>query len=150
VPEPAPSRQRRVLVADDESSMRLLLRVNLPLAGYEVVEAADGEAALARIRGQTFDLLLLDVMMPKLSGFELAERLRADPATSDASIVFVSARADRADVQRGLDLGAIDYITKPFDPLLLGAHLNALLDGGAPGTGGVSRSMLDGERGNEP
>lgn len=135
--------QRRVLVADDEPAVRLLLRVNLRSAGYEVVEATDGETALSSIRQQDFDLLLLDVMMPRMSGFELAERLRADPATAELPIVFVSARADADDVQRGFDLGAVDYVTKPFDPLLLGEHLNSLLDRTSRGdTARANRSKL--------
>ena len=141
--EPAAPPLRRVLVADDEPAMRLLLRVNLPSAGYEVVEAADGDAAFSSIREQDFDLLVLDVMMPGMSGFELAERLRADPATAELPIVFVSARADDEDVQRGFELGAVDYVTKPFDPLRLGEHLNALLDGASRGDGArATRSRL--------
>ena len=145
-PKPAAAPPRRVLVADDEPAMRLLLRVNLPSAGYEVVEAADGEAALARVREQPFDLLVLDVMMPGMSGFELAERLRADPATAYLPVVFMSARADEEDVRRGLALGAFDYVTKPFDPLRLGEHLNALLEGASSGAStraGRSRLLDD-------
>ncbi|MGN6797698.1 MAG: response regulator [Gaiellaceae bacterium] len=120
---------RRVLVVDDEPSLRLVVRLNLTLGGYDVVEAADGESGYQRARGEPFDVFLLDVMMPPTSGYELAERLRSDPATRDVPIVFLSARADRSDIDRGRELGALDYITKPFDPLLLAARLDALLDG---------------------
>jgi CheY-like chemotaxis protein len=122
-------RLRRVLVVDDESAMRLLARVNLPLAGFEVVEAENGLDALERARAERFDLFLLDVMMPGISGFELARRLRDDPRTAGVPIVFLSARADRTDISEGLSLGD-DYITKPFDPLLLGEHLATLLAAG--------------------
>jgi len=103
--------------------MRFLFRVNLPLQGFEVVEAADGAAVLELVREQEFDLVLLDVMMPGLSGFDVAEHLDGIP------FIFISARADPVDVQRGLDLGAADYITKPFDPIGLGDRIEAALVG---------------------
>lgn len=117
--------------------MRLLCRVNLPHAGFDVTEAGDGETALARAEGEAFDLALLDVMMPGMSGFELAEQLRANAHTRDLPIVFLSARADRRDMRRGFELGAADYVTKPFDPINLGEHLKAVLQ--AVATGDVDR-----------
>ncbi len=126
---------RRVLVADDEAAMRLLFRVNLPLTGFEVVEAVDGDEALAVARREELDLALLDVMMPRLSGFEVAERLLADPQTARLPIVFISARADGRDVRQGLELGALDYVTKPFDPVGLGPHLDSVLEAVARGDG---------------
>jgi two-component system OmpR family response regulator len=122
---------RRVLVADDEPAMRLLCRVNLPLAGFEVVEAADGETALALLRGERFDLALLDVMMPGVNGFGVAERLRDDGV--QLPIVFLSARADGEDIRRGLAAGAVDYVTKPFDPLRIGERLHEALRAFAAG-----------------
>ena len=119
---------RRVLVVDDEPSIRLLCRVNLPFSGFEVVEAADGPSALEEVRERPVDLVLLDVMMPGMGGFDVAERLQSDPATASVPIVFLSARADRADVRRGLSLGAAEYITKPFDPLRLGERLRRIVD----------------------
>lgn len=130
----------RVLVADDEDAVRLLLRVNLPMAGYEVVEAHDGTSALERARAEAFDLLLLDVMMPGLSGIEVAERLRADPSIPDVPIVFVSARADVADIERGFEAGAVDYVTKPFDPIELTQHLGDVLEAVESGTAGRFQS----------
>lgn len=125
-----------MLVADDEPSVRLLLRVNLSMSGFEVVEAADGEEALARARDGRFDLFVLDVMMPGLSGLEVAARLRSEAETSGVPFVFISARADEADVQEGYAVGATDYITKPFDPLRLGERLRAVLDGADGGPEG--------------
>jgi len=121
---------RRALVVDDEPSMRLLFRVNLAMGGYDVVEAGDAAEALSRIAGEPFDVILLDVMMPGMSGFELAGRLQADAATAHIPFVFVSARADDADIRRGLELGAADYIVKPFDPLTLSRRLDGILGTG--------------------
>jgi DNA-binding response OmpR family regulator len=125
--------RKRVLLVDDEPAMRLLCRVNLPHAGFDVTEAGDGETALAHAAREPFDLALLDVMMPGMSGFELAERLHAAAVTRELPIVFLSARADLRDMRRGFDLGAADYVTKPFDPIGLGEHLHAVLQAVASG-----------------
>jgi DNA-binding response OmpR family regulator len=131
---PAPGddvqRQRaahRVLVVDDEASMRTLCRINLELAGYEVGEAADGAAALARVREQDFGLILLDVMLPDMGGLEVAKRLAADERTRDVPVAFLSARASHEDLKRGYELGAVDYITKPFDPLELAERVRDIV-----------------------
>jgi DNA-binding response OmpR family regulator len=102
--------------------------VNLPFSGFEVVEAADGDEALSRARAERLDLVLLDVMMPGVDGFTVAERLRADPATAGIPVVFLTARADDADLRRGRRIGAADYVTKPFDPLRLGDRLRRVLE----------------------
>jgi two-component system alkaline phosphatase synthesis response regulator PhoP len=132
-PTPDAASRRRVLVVDDEPAMRLLCRVNLPLAGFDVVEAVDGASALELLRSQPFDVVLLDVMMPGVNGFVVAEQLRADGAATP--VVFLSARADHDDIRRGLELGAVDYVTKPFDPVAIGERLHAVVsavaDGGA-------------------
>jgi DNA-binding response OmpR family regulator len=107
--------------------------VSLPLAGFEVLEADSGQQALDLARSERLDIALLDVMMPGMGGFELAQELRADERTTGLPIVFLSARADQADMRRGFDVGAADYITKPFDPLQLGDHLNAVLHAVASG-----------------
>jgi DNA-binding response OmpR family regulator len=118
---------RRVLVVDDEPSIRFLYTINLTLAGFEVSEAADGAEALARAGEQSFDLVLLDVMLPDLGGHEVAARLAADERTSGLPIVFVSARANRADLRAGYEVGGIDYITKPFDPVALAGQVEEII-----------------------
>ncbi len=108
--------------------MRLLCRINLDLAGFEIVEAENGAEALAKVRAADFDLILLDVMMPELGGHEVAEQLQGDESTRDLPIVFLSARASQADLRRGFELGALDYITKPFDPIALAARVGQVLE----------------------
>lgn len=106
----------RILVADDDPVIRRLIEVNLGLEGFEVELAADGEDALARARASSPDLIVLDVMMPGLTGWEAAQRLKDDPATKDIPVVLLSARTREEDVRRGHDVGAAAYVTKPFDP----------------------------------
>lgn len=117
----------QVLVVDDDAVIRDLLRVNLELEGYDVVAAADGATALEQIAAAHPDLVLLDVMMPGVDGWEVASRLKADEATAPIPIVFLTARAMRADVKRGTDLGVEAYITKPFDPEELIALVDRLI-----------------------
>jgi two-component system, OmpR family, phosphate regulon response regulator PhoB len=109
----------RVLVIDDEAPIRLLCRVNLEAEGVTVLEAADGSTGLAIARSQRPDVILLDVMMPGLDGWSVAEELLEDPLTRDIPVVFLTARADLRDRVRGIDLGGLDYITKPFNPVEL-------------------------------
>jgi DNA-binding response OmpR family regulator len=109
----------RVLVIDDEAPIRLLCRVNLEAEGMTVLEARDGASGLAVARGERPDVILLDVMMPGLDGWKVAEALLDDPGTRDIPVVFLTARADLRDRARGMDLGGIDYITKPFNPVEL-------------------------------
>src|ERR687885_490371 len=109
----------RVLVIDDEAPIRLLCRVNLEAEKMEVLEAADGPTGLEKARAETPDVVLLDVMMPGLDGWRVAEELLDDPRTRSIPIVFLTARAELRDRARGLDLGGVDYVTKPFNPLEL-------------------------------
>lgn len=106
----------RVLVVDDDAVIRNLLQVNLQLEGYEVSLAVDGAEALAQVARSHPDLILLDVMMPGVDGWDVAQQLKADQATAHIPVVFLTARAMRADVQRGHDIGVEGYVTKPFDP----------------------------------
>jgi DNA-binding response OmpR family regulator len=109
----------RVLVADDEPPIRLLCQVNLALAGMEVLQAEDGDQAVALARAELPDILLLDLMMPKLDGWSVAETLKEDESTRDIPVLFLTARATSADVRRATELGALGYILKPFDPVRL-------------------------------
>ena len=117
----------RVLVIDDEEPIRLLCRVNLEAEGMEVLEAADGPTGLERARRQQPDVVLLDVMMPKLDGWKVAEELLEDDRTQDIPIIFLTARAEFRDRARGLDIGGVDYVTKPFNPLDLAPLVRDLL-----------------------
>jgi DNA-binding response OmpR family regulator len=109
----------RVLVIDDEAPIRLLCRVNLEAEGMEVLEAADGPSGLETARSETPDVILLDVMMPGLDGWRVAEELLDDERTEQIPIVFLTARAELRDRARGIDLGGVDYVTKPFNPVEL-------------------------------
>ena len=108
-----------VLVIDDEEPIRLLCSVNLAAEGIEVLEAADGPSGLDQAREHRPDVVLLDVMMPGLDGWQVAERLLEDERTSGIPIIFLTARAEFRDRARGLDIGGVDYVTKPFNPLEL-------------------------------
>jgi DNA-binding response OmpR family regulator len=109
----------RVLVIDDEAPIRLLCRVNLEAEKMEVLEAADGPSGLEKARAERPDVILLDVMMPALDGWRVAEQLLEDGQTQEIPIIFLTARAEFRDRARGLDIGGVDYVTKPFNPLEL-------------------------------
>ncbi|HVM16455.1 MAG TPA: response regulator [Gaiellaceae bacterium] len=117
----------RVLVIDDEAPIRLLCRVNLEAEGMEVLEAADGPSGLDAARENRPDVILLDVMMPGLDGWSVAERLLDDPGTAEIPIIFLTARAEFRDRARGLDIGGVDYVTKPFNPVELAPLVRELL-----------------------
>jgi DNA-binding response OmpR family regulator len=118
----------RVLVIDDEAPIRLLCRVNLEAEGMEVLEASDGPKGLEAARREKPDVILLDVMMPQLDGWRVAEHLLDDQSTQDIPIIFLTARAEFRDRARGLDIGGVDYVTKPFNPLELAGLVRDLLD----------------------
>jgi len=117
----------RVLVVDDEAPIRLLCRVNLEAEGMEVIEAPDGPSGLEAVRRERPDVVLLDVMMPGLDGWRVAEELLDDPETSGIPIVFLTARAELRDRARGLDLGGLDYVTKPFNPVELAEQIREVI-----------------------
>ena len=125
---PGVSDATRVLVIDDEAPIRLLCRVNLEAEGIEVLEAADGPSGLEKARTEIPDVVLLDVMMPGLDGWRVAEELLDDERTAGIPIVFLTARAELRDRARGLDLGGVDYVTKPFNPVELAPLVHDLLD----------------------
>ena len=125
---PVPDRgEVRVLVIDDEAPIRLLCRVNLEAEGITVLEAADGTAGLDLARDEQPDVVLLDVMMPGLDGWRVAEELLDDDRTRGIPIIFLTARAEFRDRARGLDIGGVDYVTKPFNPLDLAPLVRVLL-----------------------
>ncbi len=118
----------RVLVIDDEAPIRLLCRVNLEAEGMAVLEAHDGPSGLDIARSERPDIVLLDVMMPGLDGWQVAEQLLDDERTNEIPIIFLTARAELRDRARGLDIGGVDYVTKPFDPLELASLVDELLE----------------------
>ena len=117
-----------VLVIDDEAPIRLLCRVNLEAEGMPVLEAGDGPSGLETARAERPDVILLDVMMPGLDGWGVAEALLEDERTAEIPIIFLTARAEFRDRARGLDIGGVDYITKPFNPVELAPLVRGLLD----------------------
>src|ERR1700681_417430 len=117
----------RILVVDDNETNRDILEARLTANGYEVLHACDGEEALAAARRHLPDLILLDVMMPKLDGIEVCRQLKADAALPFIPIILVTARADSKDVVDGLEAGADEYLTKPIDQSALVARVKALL-----------------------
>jgi DNA-binding response OmpR family regulator len=117
----------KVLVVDDDPFIARSLAFVLRKAGFDVIEARDGEAALEKIRSQLPDLVFLDVMMPKIDGFQVVEQVRADPACDGVRIVLLTARGQEADRQRGETVGADAYVTKPFSPTKILEQARALL-----------------------
>jgi DNA-binding response OmpR family regulator len=113
-----------VLVIDDDPVILDLLRVNFEIEGFEVVTATDGEEGLERAHAVQPDVVISDIMMPKRDGLQLLGDLKGDPDTEDLPVILLSAKAQKSEVQEGLDLGADDYITKPFDPIKLIERLN--------------------------
>jgi two-component system, OmpR family, phosphate regulon response regulator PhoB len=116
-----------VLVADDDADIRDLVAFKLEQAGFEVLAAEDGQAALDQARSHRPALAVLDVSMPRLSGIDVCRMLRADPATADMLIIMLTARVQEQDVEGGLSAGADDYVTKPFSPRELVSRIQSLL-----------------------
>ena len=118
---------KRVLVVEDEGEIRQLVVLHLKREGFEVDEVEDGERARQMLMAKTFDLLIVDWMLPSLSGLELTRRMRKRSPAAGTPILFVTAKTEPEHVASGLDAGADDYLTKPFDTLVLMARVNALL-----------------------
>jgi DNA-binding response OmpR family regulator len=121
-----------ILVVDDDPVIQKLLSVNFEMEGYRVVTAGDGEEGLQKVANDRPDIILLDVMMPRMDGVEVVRRLKGDEATAAIPVILLSAKAQANDISGGLDAGADDYITKPFDPLELLDKVAALLGSAAP------------------
>ena len=116
-----------VLIVEDEEDIRELVSYHLLKEGYQVAGVASGEEALAVIEKQVPDLILLDVMLPGIDGFAVCQRLRASPKTAEVAVMMLTAKSEEADIVRGLNHGAADYVTKPFSPRVLMARVRAAL-----------------------
>lgn len=119
--------KERILVVDDEEDILELVRYNLSAAGYRVVCAETGEAALEIARDDSPDLIVLDLMLPGISGLEVAKLLKDEAKTRDIPIIMLTAKGEERDVVTGLELGADDYVTKPFSPKILNARVRAVV-----------------------
>jgi CheY-like chemotaxis protein len=116
---------KKILIADDEEDVKIVIQLILESKGYEIATAFDGLDAIDKARSEKPDLILLDIMMPIIDGFEVCRTLKADPATKHIPIVLISAAAQSESKRKGMAAGAADYIVKPFEP----EHLNRVLDG---------------------
>jgi two-component system alkaline phosphatase synthesis response regulator PhoP len=117
----------RILVVDDEIYIVHILDFSLGMEGYEVITALDGEQALEKLRTEKPDLIVLDIMMPKLDGYEVCKSVKANPETAHIPVILLSAKGRNVDQKMGFDVGADDYITKPFSPRKLVERINQLL-----------------------
>jgi CheY-like chemotaxis protein len=117
----------KIMIAEDERDIRDLITFTLGFAGFEVVAAANGEEAVNLARQQIPDLILMDVRMPRMTGYEACELIKADPKLKDIPVVFLSAKGQDAEIQTGLQSGAVDYLLKPFVPDQLTARIQAVL-----------------------
>lgn len=121
---------QRILAVDDEANVRRIVQVILTRAGYQVTLAGDGVEGLGKVKDEQPDLVVLDVMMPHMDGFEMLRRMKADPETSAVKVVMLTARAQDADIFEGERMGADLYLTKPFNPNDLLQAVNQLLASG--------------------
>lgn len=119
--------KKKILVAEDEPDIRGLIVFSLQFAGFNVVEAFNGEDAVQKASKEMPDLILLDVRMPKMTGYQACQALKAQPATAHIPVVFLSARGQEAEIKHGLELGAEEYILKPFAPDELYRRVESIL-----------------------
>ena len=120
-------RKKKILIVDDEKQLVSLVILHMKMSGYEVLSANDGEKALAIAREENPDLLILDLMLPKMDGLEVCKRLRAESKTGDIPVIMLTARSETGDKLKGFECGADDYITKPFSPRELVARVRRVL-----------------------
>lgn len=118
----------KILIAEDERDIRDLITFTLKFSGYEVIQATNGEEALQAARDNHPDLIMMDVRMPKMTGYEACRHIKADPDLKHIPVVFLSAKGQESEVQTGLDVGATDYILKPFAPEDLLRRVGELLN----------------------
>jgi len=121
----------KIVVADDDVDVRMLVALKLRHSGYDVVDVGDGAAAVEACRNERPDLVVLDLMMPVMSGLEACRAIKAEPGLADVPVVLLTARAQNTDVDAGLSVGADAYVTKPFSPKELAARVELLLAGSA-------------------
>jgi two-component system phosphate regulon response regulator PhoB len=119
--------KEKILVVDDEEDILELIQYNLTREGYQVIGAVSGEEALEKARSKSFDLIVLDLMLPGIDGLEVAKSLKSEEKTKQVPIVMLTAKGEEADIVTGLELGADDYVTKPFSPRILVARIRAAL-----------------------
>src|SRR5262249_58876846 len=131
----------RVLIVEDERDIRDLILLHLQLDGYQVTTAGSGEDALLQVKQSPPDLVLLDLMLPGMSGLEVCRRLRQEPTTAGLPILMLTAKGDEVDRVVGLELGADDYVVKPFSPKELLARVRAVLRRGRPGPAPPARAF---------
>jgi two-component system alkaline phosphatase synthesis response regulator PhoP/two-component system response regulator VicR len=131
------ARQRKILVVDDERHIVRLIQVNLERSGYQVVTAFDGKEALKKVEAERPDMVVLDVMMPHMDGFEVLKHLQANVATREIPVIMLTAKAQDADVFQGWASGVSAYLTKPFNPVELITYVKRIFsskdDYGVPG-----------------
>ncbi|HXW76897.1 MAG TPA: response regulator [Candidatus Eremiobacteraceae bacterium] len=124
---PTPQRKPKVVVADDDPDIRRLVQITVTNAGCDVTVAADGEEAVELVRTSRPDLVILDVLMPRMDGWEVAKELKGDPETAPIPIMFLTSRGQEHDVLEGFNSGAADYMVKPFSPRELQVRVRAIL-----------------------
>ena len=134
---------KKILAVDDEKHIVRLVQVNLERAGYQVVTANDGKEALQKVAEENPDLVVLDVMMPYMDGFEVLQNLRRNPSTRDIPVVMLTAKAQDADVFKGWQSGVDCYLTKPFNPMELLSFVKRIFDSMGGGPGGDKRCEIN-------
>ncbi|MDP4727367.1 MAG: response regulator, partial [Desulfobacterales bacterium] len=146
--------KEKILVVDDEEDIIELVRFNLSKDGYRIDSSLTGEDALKKVRSDSFDLIILDLMLPGIDGLEVTRKLRDNPKTRSVPIVMLTAKGEEPDIVTGLELGADDYITKPFSPRILIARVRAVLrrkigssEDGHSGTGAANDDVSLGNGG---
>jgi len=118
----------KILVVDDENQMVLMVQMRLEAAGYEVITAYDGEEGLEKAKNENPDVIILDIMMPKMDGYQVCSHLKSDEQYQQIPIIILSAKTQKSDIEKSLEAGADAHVTKPFDPPVLLAKIKEVLD----------------------
>jgi DNA-binding response OmpR family regulator len=135
-------RQKTILIVDDEKQLVSLVKLHMEMAGYEVLSAKDGEEALEIVRKESPDLIILDLMIPKIDGWEVCRRIRAESKVGNIPIIMLSARTETEDKLKGYECGTDDYVTKPFSPRELVARVKRVLARAENGSSGPRRYSI--------